>query len=308
MMLGLSTHWNAFRHASGETLIEEILTLGFNRVELGYDLRLDLVDGVRRMVDQKAVTVTSVHNFCPVPLGASQGHPELFTLANPDARIRAAAVRHTERTIVFAAEIGAKAVVMHGGNIRLWWNRGSRLLKLAAAGKRHTPRYERIKTGLMTARAAKAAVYLDYLRDGITQLLPKLEEYKIRLALENLPSWESVPTEPEAEQFFQQMNSPWLAYWHDTGHGQIRENLGFTAHLHWIEKLTPWLAGMHVHDVATPFNDHLPPLKGTVDFGAMKPFIKPGMPLILEPHPGVPAEAVQEGAAQLEKIWIPPPP
>ena len=44
---------------------------------------------LRAMVEQKAVRVVSVHNFCPVPIGAPRGHPELFTFADPDDRVRA---------------------------------------------------------------------------------------------------------------------------------------------------------------------------------------------------------------------------
>ena len=119
MIFAVSTHWNASRHASGETMIAEILELGFKHVELGYDLRLDLVPGVKKMVEEKAVTVLSLHNYCPVPIGAHRGHPELFTLASNDPRDRQSAIQHTEKTIRFAAEVGAKFVVTHAGNVEM---------------------------------------------------------------------------------------------------------------------------------------------------------------------------------------------
>ena len=48
MQLSVSTHWNTFRHATGESMIEEILELGVDAVELGYDLRIDMVAGVKK--------------------------------------------------------------------------------------------------------------------------------------------------------------------------------------------------------------------------------------------------------------------
>jgi hypothetical protein len=47
-----------------------------------------------------------VHNFCPVPIGAPRGHPEIWTLAARDERERESAMHHTGRTIRFAAEVG----------------------------------------------------------------------------------------------------------------------------------------------------------------------------------------------------------
>ena len=82
MRIALSTRWNAGRHTTGEKLVEEILQCGFTRLELGYDLTIDLVPGVRDMVRTRAITVDSVHNFCPVPVGAPGGSPELFSMAS----------------------------------------------------------------------------------------------------------------------------------------------------------------------------------------------------------------------------------
>ena len=108
MVFGLTTRWNARRHRSGESMIEEILELGIDHVELGYDTRRDLIPGVQSMVEQGAVSVDSVHNFCPVPMTVSRGHPEIYTFADRDPRVRQQAVRHTTTTIRFAAEVGAK--------------------------------------------------------------------------------------------------------------------------------------------------------------------------------------------------------
>ena len=85
-------------------MVEEILSLGFDHLELGYDLRMDLVPGLQKMVQERAVKVDSVHNFCPVPIGAPRGHPELYTLASTDRKIREGAIHHTSKTIRFAAE------------------------------------------------------------------------------------------------------------------------------------------------------------------------------------------------------------
>ncbi|MDA0577805.1 MAG: sugar phosphate isomerase/epimerase [Verrucomicrobia bacterium] len=299
----ISTHWNARHHTEGERVIEEILeTTGLTHVELGYDLTLDLVPGIKKMVADGAVRVNSVHNFCPVPMGAPQGHPELFVLASPDPRVREGAVRHTTATIQFAAEIGARVVVCHAGNVEMRaYTR--KLIRLAEEGKQYSPRFERTKTKLLLKRDQKVPPYLDHLEAGIAALLPELERTGIALAFENLPTWEAIPTEMEIQTICQKVNSPHIRHWHDLGHGQIRQNLGLTSQKHWISKLSPWLAGFHVHDVAPPAHDHLMPPDGQIDFAALAPVIPPQALKVLEPAPGTPPERIRAAIAVLNTAW-----
>lgn len=302
MEFALSTHWNASRHARGETLIEEILGLGFTRVELGYDLRMELVPGVKALVAQGAVKVDSLHNSCPVPLGAARGHPEIYTLGSTDARERAQAVHHTGQTLRFAAELGAKVVVTHAGNVDMP-RLSPELFDLAIAGQNYTPRYEKIKLKLIEQREKRAPRQLDYLSQGLEQLMPVLEETKVLLAIENLPTWEAIPTELEFEALFRRFGDRNIRYWHDLGHGQIRQNLGFINHERWLERLSPFLAGMHVHDVAPPATDHVMPPRGQIDFHRFQRFALSAMVRVVEPSSRTPAAEVAEGLAYLKKTW-----
>ena len=302
----LSTHWNACQHTTGESLVEEILTTtGLSVLELGYDVTLDLVPGIMRMVAEKAIRVDSVHNFCPVPVGAPFGHPELFVLASLDRRTRDSAVRHTTSTIEFAARVGAKVVVCHAGNVNMT-RYTRRLVQLALADKIHTPKFERIRTKLIAKREKRVPPYLEYLTAGIEALLPVLEGNGVALAFENLPTWESIPTEIEIERICRHFNSPYVRAWHDIGHGRIRQNLGFTAQKHWIGKLAPWLAGFHVHDVIPPAQDHVMPPDGAVDFAALAPVLPPGALLVLEPAPRTPAHLIRQAVEILNVAWPAP--
>lgn len=302
MDFALSTHWNAGRHTRGEDMIEEILGLGVNRVELGYDLRLDLVPGVQHMVGTCAVKVVSVHNFCPVPVGAPYGHPELYTLADPDPRVREAAVTHITRTLRFAMEVGAATVVVHGGNVVMPRMTES-LLALCEKGQRFGPAYEKIKLKLQVTRDKKAGAQLAHLRAGLERLLPVLDETGVRLALENLPTWESLPTEVELENLLRQFQHPRLGYWHDIGHAYIRESLGFISVARWLERLEPYLAGFHIHDVRPPGADHCVPSEGAVDFDVYKALAARTESRVLEPSRQVPAERVAAGLKWLRERW-----
>ena len=287
-------------------MIEEIVEeLDLRHVELGYDLRLDLVQGVKKMVAEGTVQVDSLHNFCPVPIGAPQGHPELFVLGSLDRRVREAAIHHTTKTIEFAGELGARVVVCHAGNVDMKRLTG-KLIAFCLEGRQFSPPYERTTEKLLQRREKKVQVYLDHLSDGIEALLPALDAAGIALALENLPTWESLPTETEMIMLARRFDSPHLRYWHDLGHGQIKHNLGLIAHFQCLEKLLPWLAGFHIHDVKPPANDHVMPPDGNIDFDSFSPLVPDHAIKVFEPAPGLPADLVRQGIDMVRIAWEAP--
>ena len=302
MNFALTTRWNAGRHTDGEAMIEEILDMGFSRVELGYDLRLDLVPGVTKMIQAGRVHVDSLHNFCPVPVSAPRGHPELYTLASTDRQVRQGAVHHTTKTIRFAAEVGAKAIVVHAGYVDVP-HMTDQLAALCEQGQQFSDLYEKIKLKLQINREKKARKQLDYLSEGIEQLMPALVEANVKLALENLPTWEALPSEMEMESLIARFGQEHLACWYDLGHGQIRQNLGFINQERWLERLSPFMAGMHIHDVLPPRSDHLMPPHGQVDFKSLKRFATPALFKVIEPTPETPKEAIVDALRFLNEVW-----
>ncbi|HIE11738.1 MAG TPA: sugar phosphate isomerase/epimerase [Kiritimatiellae bacterium] len=302
MEIGISTRWSAFRHASGENLAAELAELGFRTVELGYDLRAELVPGIQAAVRQQVLRVASVHNFCPVPPNVSRGHPELHSLCALDEDERQRAVEHTIRTVRFAAEMSAAAVVVHAGRVRLP-AMTERLAALYERGLRFQPRYERYKLSLLEKRERRSGRYLDQLRRSLEQMIPVLERESVTLALENLPTWESVPTELEMETILREFAGKRIGYWHDLGHARVRENLGFISHLRWLERLSSGVVGIHIHDVLPPIYDHLVPPRGEVPFEQFKNVAKTVSRRIMEPAPSTPAQDVVAGRQYLEKVW-----
>ena len=300
--LSLSTRWNAGRHRSGEAMLEEILALGLGAVELGYDLRAELIPGVRKMVEAKAVRVDSVHNFCPVPVGAPRPHPELYTPASPDRREREYAVVHISRTLRFAAEMGARVVVCHSGNVdmpKLSFD----LVRMAARGEQFGEPYENLKLKAQLVRDKKAPKQLEYLAESLEQLLPVVQETGVKLALENLPTWEAIPSELEAEKLMRRFHAGGIRLWWDIGHAQIRDNLGFINAARWLRRLAPFLAGLHIHDVAPPGQDHLMPPQGQIDFPALADVARMDMVRVLEPAPDTETALIARAIEFLRDAW-----
>ena len=300
--LALSTRWNAGRHHSGEALIEEILALGLDRVELGYDLRAELIPGVKNMIDSNAVRVDSVHNFCPIPVGAPRPHPELYTPGSTDRREREYAVSHISRTLRFAAEVGAKVVVCHSGNVDMD-HHSFDLLRMASRGEQFSPAYEALKLKAQIQRDKAAPRQIEFLSQSLAALLPVVKETGVLLALENLPTWEALPTELEAEQLMKRFHPDGIRLWWDIGHAKIRENLGFINASRWLQRLAPLVAGMHIHDVAPPGQDHIMPPLGKVDFPALSNVARMDKVRVLEPAPDTDPAHIVRAIEFLREAW-----
>ena len=308
MKFSLSTNWNAQRHEEGERLVDEIAALGFGALELGYHMTEELAAGVRRRVQAGAVTVDSVHAYCPVPIGAPHGYPELYLLASLDEDERAMAAILIGRTLTFAASMGASAVVVHAGRVFLnsfFGDPGTRTLVdvLESEGAPDAERYQRALAKALRRRAARVRKYFDGFCLSLDALLPKFEKAGVTLCLENLPSIEAFPDEREMLMLKQRFDTPALAYWHDMGHGQVRENLGWSRHAETARELLPLTRGIHIHDALPLLKDHLPPGKGEIDFEAFSFYGADGVLKVFEPGPDVTGPELTEALRFVEKAW-----
>lgn len=117
MRFALSTNWDTARTRDGAEIADQAMALGFDALELGFRTQPEQLAGFRSRLDQ--IPVESVHAYCPVPIGAPSGHPELHQLAHRDENERALALLLMRKTIACAAELGAKIVVTHAGYVDL---------------------------------------------------------------------------------------------------------------------------------------------------------------------------------------------
>lgn len=303
----LSTNWNAARHASGEAIADEIRGLGFDGLEVGYQLSEAQADGIRARVVAGAIQVGSVHAYAPYPLGTPVGHPELFLLASRDDDDRAMALLLLQKTLAFAAEVGARAVVVHAGRIPISPD-SNELIDTAEDEGVDSQRYRKLLQRNQRRRARRASRHLDALRRSLDALLPRCAKLNLRLGLENLPSWEAIPTEEEMLELLQHYPSSPLAYWHDIGHGQVRENLGWIRHREWAERLLPHTCGLHIHDVKPLAFDHLAPLQGQLPFADFACYGSAPVLRVFEPAPKTQSAALVAGLNHLRKIWSEPAP
>jgi len=301
-MYSFSTCWNSRRHTDGRAMLREIREFGFDHAELSHGIRLSLVPGILDAVDAGEMKISSIHNFCPLPVGVEKSSPNLYEFSAERPRDRELAIKHTLKTIEFAVRVKAPLVVLHVGSMDLKDYTG-KLGEMLERGERDYPKYEKFLAEAMKARESKKEKFFERTKEMLRQILPTAEKTGIKLGIENREALQELPLENDFKLFFAEFRSPNIVYWHDCGHAQIKENLGIIRHALFLESLAGRLAGFHIHDVQFPVRDHATPGSGMIDFAALKPFVKPEHIKVFELSPSLSPEQVKLGIAHLKKIW-----
>lgn len=270
MKFSLSTNWCNRRLSSGEEIVDKALELGFEELELGFHTSDRQVPGFKRRLD--VMPIGSVHAFCPVPISAPQGYPELYQLASFDEESRKMAAFQVKKNIRFTAEMGADTLVLHLGRVMCdGWLRNREMKRRVKRGRR----------------------MLDITKRELAALVPELEANKVFLALENLPYLEGFPADWEVAE----LCGEWIRPWFDTGHDFVRREKGWLG-----EAKTPQPIGLHIND-SVGGDDHLAPGCGKVDFGGLKTVAEKARHIVFEPHSEVTDSELKTSLRYLKDLW-----
>lgn len=283
-------------------MLQEIRELGFEYAELSHGVRISLLPGILEAVDAGEIKISSLHNFCPLPMGVDRAAPNIFKFSSDNQRERDNAYRHTLKTLETAIRVQASLVVLHLGAIDMK-DYTDKLIELVEAGKKDTPKYQKLCEEVIYKREEKKDKYIKLAHDVLRRLVAEAEPRGIKLGIENREALEEIPLEPDYPFFFLEFESPSIVYWHDTGHAQIKQHLGFIDHVEHLATLQHRLHGFHIHDVQFPARDHCPPGSGTIDFAALQPMVKPEHLKVFEFSPGMSPEAALKGIAHVKAIW-----
>src|SRR5712692_7003025 len=297
-MISFSTCWNSGRHTEGEVMLREIKRLGFDSIELGHGIRISLMPGIQKVFDAGEVRFSSLHNFCPLPVEVMAASPDCYQFSAAYQKERERAVKQTFQTIDFAQRLGAPFVVLHLGQVPMNPITDS-LIELAKNGKLLSREYVRMKLKAVQKREALAPPYLARAKDCLRRVTDYAAEKNIRLGVEGRRGYEEIPTERELPALLDEINSPFLGYWHDIGHIQIKENLGFLNHEEWLRTIGPRTFGCHLQDCIWPAQDHQPPFSGQVDFDKLVPLLPNDCLYVWEMSPRKTRDEIQRSVT----IW-----
>jgi sugar phosphate isomerase/epimerase len=289
-------------------MLKEISDLGFKRVELSHGIRITLVPGILKAVEEGVVAVGSTHNFCPLPMGVLHAAPNFFQPSAADDRERDQWLRQTKRSIDFAAQVGASALVCHLGSVKYFWLEPDR--RMTAYRKAHpdavTSRdkeYADLVSKTVTKLRKSMAPFWQRTQDCIRGVLDYAAERKVRLGLENRERFEELPVDADFPALFSSL--PPLAhagYWHDTGHAHLKETMGLVSHRGQLEANATRQLGFHLHDVDAEGNDHQAIGSGSIDFDMVSRFWRPEHIFVIELSPRVPVEGVMASKARVEAL------
>jgi sugar phosphate isomerase/epimerase len=300
-MLAFSTCWNNSRHIDGESMIDEIIDLGFSNIELSHGMTIAKLPGIQKAYRAGKFTCSGVHNFFPAPVEVMIDAPDAYEYTSHRAFDRKRAMDMTLKTLAIGAGFNAKYLVLHMGSTPLNYRKFTKpLTELVAAGRQHEPRFTKLKIDFIKKREKLSALYYQRAIEAIEQIAPKAEEYKIKLAIESRSRFEDMPNEREMLKLQEHFKDhPWIGYWHDFGHVQLKHNLGLLDHQEWLKSISPFMIGGHVHDVEWPARDHRTPFTGTLNYPSILSHFPHDCPLVWELSPTRQATEIQSSL----KIW-----
>ena len=260
--LSLSTMWSKDRYQHMREFVQDARRFGYSHLELYPSLTQD---GLQELMELGSLSVSSIHSPCPDMAAHRDVPSSKLSLSGLDEEIRRGALERDLATVDLAAKVGAKAVVVHAGEVEVDESLVVQLHQLFARGLQSSAEFESIKWRLIEERAAKAEAHLEASKESIEVLLDRVSEKGIRLGLENRVHYQEIPSLEEMEQFLVDFEGTPLGYWHDVGHAEVQERLGFESHLRWFSRLKDKIIGVHLHDVRG-IQDHLAPGIGDMDW------------------------------------------
>lgn len=255
--LAISTMWNFRKAHSGEELIDQLLALGFSRVELNYQVRTEWLSGIRRRIQEGAVRVSSVHNVFPKTLD-KQFDTDSVMLGYEDESLRQQAVELAKGSVEWACVLGAGAVVFHPTEVPLDPQRFDvPLKKLIAAHRQDSAEYRRLHADMLAARRAQP--YLDRMMKSIDELASYVSKNNlpVRLGMENRAMCHQCPIFSEFDLIAERFHHSPVGIWLDTGHVIMMVEMSLQQ-LPLSPQVAEMIVGMHIHDAVDALDHYAP--------------------------------------------------
>ena len=300
--IGLSTSWNG-PGFNPERLLLEHRSLGFRRLEAYAHFTPDGLRALAHEAQRREVQIASLHGPCPVPSG-SNGFPappgDWLASTNPTDRLRS--VDAHKGTIDAAAELGAKAIVVHLGNTGVA-SRQPSLFEVIARCGRLSDEHLRLRDTAWQEREAHKGPHLDAALQSIRALGEHALGTGVRLGLECRDGYHEIPSLDEFAELLGACDGLPVGYWHDAGHGAKLEYLGFLQHEDLLRRYASQIVGMHIHDTRAG-RDHLAPGQGNTDFAMLGRYLQPETIRTLELARSVTAAEITHALELLEPLSV----
>ncbi len=228
-----------------------------------------------------SVPISSIHSPCPA-IPSSKGIPtSSLSLSSLDESERIEAVSFAKKTIDLAASVGARAIVLHMGEVPVDLSLQDKLYQLCEGDYTQTTEYSQVKEKLVYQRTSQAPRYLDAARKSLLELSEYTRQKGIMLGLETRFHPNEIPNIDEMAELLNGAPQNVVGYWHDAGHARVQQQLGFSLHEEWLSRFKDRLIGIHLHDIRG-ISDHHAPGKGNMDWEMIARYLPAGIIKVCE--------------------------
>jgi len=258
--VALSTMWAIGQFRSLADFTDAGRKLGFSRFELNHAINSAMLEG-----PSLNGTINSIHEPCPADIPLATLKERNWLISAPDEEKRREGVAAVRRSIDLAHKLGAQVVIVHPGRVDMDPALEAALVNLYHEGRSDQPEYARAKKRLETVRATQAGVNMRSVRRSLVQLAEYAAQMGVRLGLENRYHYYEIPLPDELDDLLDLGCGEVVGYWHDVGHAQVLQHLGFHTHKEWLDRFAGRMIGVHLHDVVG-LKDHLAAGLGQVDW------------------------------------------
>ncbi|MCR2807683.1 sugar phosphate isomerase/epimerase family protein [Paenibacillus soyae] len=268
-----STCWNIKRHQTGSGMINEIRELGFRYVELNYNVTDELLATIEPMIERGEIGVSSVHNTFPHVPDPDYGTDSVLLGFDDEAK-RQRAIELVVRSAEHAHRYGAKAVVVHPGEVPFDYNIDQELKRLYNEQGPASAAYAALWSEMLERREALAATYLRRIGDSLEDICDRIEAkgWDVSIGIETRSRCYQMPTLSEAAVVFDRIQGARVGLWYDFGHGMMMERMGLYDNAGEMEAIKDRVVGIHIHETVG-LSDHWCPYVHSGDMSYFDRFL-----------------------------------
>lgn len=275
--ISLSTMWAKGRFGHMADFAAKAQELGFTHIEANASISPRMLDELI----QTSVPISSVHSPCPSVLSSTGVPVTVLSLSSLDEAERMEATSFAKSTIDLASGLSANAVVLHMGEVPIDPDLQERLRQLYTEGQTQSEEYSQAGEELVYRRISQSPPYLDAAIKTLRELSAYGGQKGIMLGLETRLHLHEIPNLDEMAELLNEVPGHPVAYWHDVGHAEVQQRLGFGLHEQWLSRFKHRMIGIHLHGVRG-VSDHQPPGKGDVNWEMVARYLPPGIVKVCE--------------------------
>ncbi len=244
-----STMWNIRRHTSGSGMIEEILSLGFEQVELNYNVTTELMNTITPMIEKQQIKVSSVHNVFPF-IADKDYDTDSMMLGFDDLEKRKRSVALLISSVDYAHRYGAKGVVVHPGEVPFSYNIDNELKRLMREHGKESSEYRTLWTEMIERRNELAPIHVKRIQESLETVSEYItrKNLDVKIGIETRSRCNQIPTLQEANQIIDNLQGSPVYLWYDIGHGMLMDGMGLYNNVKEIKQMKHKVLGVHIHE------------------------------------------------------------